>query len=253
MIKISCAILGLMLLIGVAAGADEIVIPLPAEDQQRINSLLGPGVLGSALPSGPIEDTARYFPLVENVRTYQVTAGSKTGSKQTLSLVKSKRPNGRQAWRFQLTPTLVGYITPTPPGDLIMTAVSDTGEGVVVVSTPPNPFIVKGIKPGETRSYSQQVAVNYLDDPSNREYSGSLHGTFTYLGTYHVTVPAGTYDAVLFREKFEGKVGPAQTQDTQYSLFAPGVGLVAMITQESIEAFWIYHNDTTTGKVLFSR
>jgi hypothetical protein len=209
--------------------------------------------LGSALPSGPIDDAARYFPLKETVRTYQVTAGSKAGSKQTLSLVRSKRANGRHAWRFQMTPSLVGYITSTPPGDLIMTAVSDAGEGVVVVSTPADPFIVKGIKPGETRTYSQQVAVNYLDDPSDREYSGSLHGTFTYLGIYHVTVPAGTYNAALFREKFEGKVGPAHTQDTQYSLFAPGVGLVAMITQEDVEAFWIYHIDTTTGKVLFSQ
>jgi hypothetical protein len=152
-----------------------------------------------------------------------------------------------------MTPSLVGYISSTPPGDLIMTAVSDAGEGVVVVSTPADPFIVKGIKPGETRTYSQQVAVNYLDDPSDREYSGSLHGTFTYLGIYHVTVPAGTYNAALFREKFEGKVGPAHTQDTQYSFFAPGVGLVAMITQEDVEAFWIYQIDTTTGKVLFSQ
>jgi hypothetical protein len=65
-----------------------------------------------------------------------------------------------------------------------------------------------------------------------------------------VRVPAGTFPAILFRAKSEGKVGPAHTHDTAYSFFAPGVGLVAMIMQEDVTAFWIFHIDTTTGKVL---
>jgi hypothetical protein len=76
-----------------------------------------------------------------------------------------------------------------------MPAITDSGEGVVVVTTPANPFIPKGMQPGETRTYSQQVSVNYLDDPSDQKYSGSLTGTYTYVGTYQVTVPAGTFPA----------------------------------------------------------
>lgn len=134
-----------------------------------------------------------------------------------------------------------------------MPAVSDAGEGVIVVTTPANPFVPKGMKPGETRSYSQQVSVNYLDDPADQKYSGSLNGTYTYVGTYQMTVPAGTYEAVLFRVKCEGKIGPAHTQNTAYNFFAPGVGMVAMIMQEDVTAFWIYNIDTTIGKVLMSR
>ena len=92
--------------------------------------------------------------------------------------------------------------------------------------------------------------VNTLDDPGDQEYSGSLNGTFTYLGKYVVTVPAGTYSAVLFRLKCQGKVGPADTQDTAYYFFAPGQGVVAMISQENATAFWIIHIDTKSGKVL---
>ena len=55
------------------------------------------------------------------------------------------------------------------------------------------------------------------------------------------------------REHLSGKIGPADTQDTAYYLFAPGVGVVALISQEDVEAFWIIHIDTTTGKVLASR
>ncbi len=134
-----------------------------------------------------------------------------------------------------------------------MTAVSDTDEGVIVVTNPANPFVLTGMKPGETRDFSQQVSVNYLDDPKDQRYSGTLTGTYTYVGSYQVSVPAGTYPAVLMRLKCAGKIGPAHTEDTAYYFFAPRVGVVAMISQEDVEAFWVIHIDTTIGKVLASR
>ena len=74
-----------------------------------------------------------------------------------------------------------------------------------------------------------------------------------YVGTYQVTVPAGTFPAVLFRVKCEGRVGPAHTQNTGYNFFAPGVGMVAMILEEDVTAFWLFNIDSTTGKVLMSK
>ena len=236
-----------------SARAQGVVLPLPPEDQQMISAQLGAGVVGNALPSAPIQDASIYFPLQERAPTYQVTPGRNAGNTQTLGLVKTHRPNGRSAWRFQMSPSLAGFIRQTPEGDLVMPSVSDPGEGVIVVTTPANPFVPKGMQPGETRTYSQQVAVNYLDDPTDQKYSGTLNGTYTYVGTYQVTVPAGTYSAVLFRVKCDGRVGPAHTQNTAYNFFAPGVGMVAMIMQEDVSAFWIYNIDSTTGKVLVSR
>jgi len=197
------------------AHAQGVVLPLPPEDAQRINSMLGAGVVGNAVPSKPITDAATYFPLQKKSMTYQVTSGPNAGNTQTLGLGRRSRPSGPQAWRFQFSPSLAGYLTQSVDGALIMPAVSDSGEGVVVVSTPTNPFVPKGMNPGETRSFSQQVSVNYLDNPSDQRYSGSVSGTYTYMGTYQVTVPAGTYNADLIRVKFSGKVGPANTKDTQ--------------------------------------
>ncbi len=236
-----------------SARAQRVVLPLPPEDQQMITAQLGPGVVGNALPSSPIQDAPIYFPLQERTPTYQVTAGRNAGNTQTLGLIKTHRPNGRVAWRFQMSPSLAGFIRQTPEGDLVMPTVNDPGEGVVVITTPANPFVPKGMQPGETRIYSQQVSVNYLDDPTDQRYSGTLNGSYTYVGTYQVTVPAGTYQAVLFRVRCEGKVGPAHTQNTAYNFFAPGVGMVAMIMQEDVSAFWIYNIDSTTGKVLMTR
>jgi len=237
--------------IGASQAAGQ-VLPLPPEDQQEITALLGSGVVGQALSSAPITDVSVYFPLNEREATYQVTSGKNTGNMQTLKVAKGQRPNGNPAWRFGLSPSLAGFLRQTASGDLLMPAVSDSGEGVIVITTPPNPFLLNGMKPGATRSFTQKVSVNYLDDPTDREYSGSLNAKYTYVGTYQVTVPAGTYQAILVKLKYEGKVGPAHTKDTAYYFFAPQVGVVAMISQEDVEAFWIIHIDSKSGKVLAS-
>jgi hypothetical protein len=232
--------------------AQTVVLPLAPGDQQKIDTHLGPGVVGKPLPASTIADVTAYFPLQSRNLNYQVMSGPSRGKIQALGLTESRRPNGHSAWRFALSPTLDGFIRDTPEGNLMMPTVSDAGEGVVVIATPANPFLIKGMRPGQSRSYIQRVAVVALDNPSDREYSGSLHGIYTYLGNYQVTVPAGTYKAALFRLSCAGKVGPAHTQDTAYYFFAPHTGVVAMISQEDATAFWIIHIDTSSGKVLAS-
>ena len=245
--------MGILLAVARSACAQGVVLQLPPDDQQAITAQLGPGVVGAAIPSNAIEDVSVYFPLQTRSATYQVTGGPNAGNLQNLGLTRINRADGTSAWRFQMSPSLAGFIHQTPQGDLVMPTLADPTEGVLIVTTPANPFLPKGIQPGETRSYSQQVSVNYLDDPTDQKYSGSLNGAYTYVGTYQLTVPAGTFNAVLLRVKCEGKVGPAHTHNTAYNFFAPGVGLVAMIMQEDVSAFWIYHIDSTIGKVLQSR
>jgi len=245
--------LTLMLLAPTMARAQGVVLPLPAQDQQNITAQLGPGVVGAALPSQPITDPTVYFPLQYKIQSFQVVAGPHAGAVQTLGLWQARRPSGAKAWRFQLTPTLAGFMRQTDAGDIIMAALSDSGEGVVIVTYPANPFVPKGMQPGESRSYTQQVHVNYLDDPGDQRYSGTINATYTYVGTYQVAVPAGSFPAVLFRVDCEGKVGPAHTHNTGYNFFAPSVGMVAMILEEDVTAFWLFNIDSTTGKVLMSK
>lgn len=252
-VALAALTLGFLLLASAPAGAQGVVLPLPPADQRTINSQLGAGVVGNALPSKRITNVSLYFPLTNRSLTYQIASGPNAGHSEFSEIARARRPGGKPAWRLRLSPSLTGFITQTSEGDLVMPAVSDPGEGVAVVTTPANPFVPRGMQPGETRSFSQQVSVNYLDDPGDQRYSGSLSGTYTYLGTYQVTVPAGSFPTILFRAKSEGKVGPAHTSDTAYSFFAPNVGLVAMIMQEDVTAFWLFHINTTTGKVLMSK
>jgi len=237
---------------GLAYGQSE-TLPLPPLDQQNITNYLGSGVVGQPMPAETIQDVTIYFPLKNRNPTYQVTSGPNSGKTEQLGVVENRRPSGHASWRFQLSPTLAGFIKQTPEGNLVMPSVSDLGEGVVVIATPANPFLIKSMRPGQSRSYSQRVSVIALEDPADQKYSGNLRGTYTYLGNYQVKVPAGSYNAALFRLRCDGKVGPAHTQDTAYYFFAPGTGVVAMISQEDATAFWIIHIDTSSGKVLASQ
>lgn len=248
------AVVPLAIVLGaVNSNAQGVVLPLPSDDQQVITAQLGPAVVGAARPSEAILDASAYFPLEPKTVPFRVTSGKNAGNTQELGLRSALRPSGLPAWRFRLSPSLAGFINVKSNGDLIMPAISDADEGVVVVSTPATPFIMKGMKPGDSVTLSQAVSVNYLENPSKQDHSGTLTTTQTYVGTYQVTVPAGTFDAVLLRLHYDGKIGPAEVKYRSWYFFARGVGVIAMITQEEVSAEWIYHTDTTTGKVLAMR
>jgi hypothetical protein len=235
------------------APAANAVLPLSNDDHEIIVKQLGAEVVGDALPSKPIDDPSALFPFHQSQVIYTFTSGRNTGKHRTEALAKIPRPGGKFVWCLELAPSLVAFLRQTPEGDVVMPAVADTSEDALVVTTPPNPFLSRGMKPGETRTYSQQVSVRYFDDISNERYSGTLKTDYTYVGTFRVTVPGGTFDAILLRARVEGKIGPAHTRATSYSFFAPGAGLVAMILQQKITAFWIYNVNGAGGKVLLSR
>jgi hypothetical protein len=243
---------GLALTLSTLVWAGDPVLPLSRADQKILVEQLGADVIGEPLPSRPIDDPDILFSFAHRRVTYRFTSGRNKGNSQTLVPTKVERPDGKFVWRVQLAPSLIGFLRQMPNGDIVMPAVEDTGAEALVVSTPPNLFISKGMKPGETRRFVQQVSVRYLDDIDDEQWAGKLQSDFTYVGTYRTKVPAGTFDAVLLRTTVDGKVGPARTRATSYSLFAPGKGLVAMILQQKVTAFWIYNVDGAGGKVLTS-
>jgi hypothetical protein len=249
---IFAATIGLSLTLPSLVWAEDPVLPLPTADRKILVEQLGADVVGGPLPSKPIDDPDSLFSFAHIPVTYRFTSGRNKGKSQTLVPTKVERPGGKFVWRVQLAPSLIGFLRQMPNGDVVMPAVEDTGAEALVVSTPANLFISKGMKPGETRRFVQQVSVRYLDDIDDEQWSGKLENDFTYVGTYRTKVPAGTFDAVLLRATVEGKVGPAHTRATSYILLAPGEGLVAMILQQKVTAFWIYNVDGAGGKVLTS-
>src|SRR5215467_4052824 len=84
------SVLGILALGSIPALADGVVLQLPAKDEQMLAATLGPGVVGKALQSKPV-DPLVYFPLQDSKRTYLVTSGPHAGNAQTLGLAKLRR------------------------------------------------------------------------------------------------------------------------------------------------------------------
>ena len=57
-----------------------------------MDALLGAGVVGKALPSAPIDEPMRYFPLQEKTPSYTVTSGNERGKTQVLKVAKGSGP-----------------------------------------------------------------------------------------------------------------------------------------------------------------
>ena len=109
------------------------------------------------------------------------------------------------------------------------------------------------VSPGESRQSTIAVKVYDLSEPDNLKYQGSLDVTYSYLGAYAVTVPAGSWDAALVKWTFKGKVGPARIEDTQYRFAVADVGMLARIEAKNISAMLIYHDDSKSAKVLVTQ
>jgi len=96
----------------------------------------------------------------------------------------------------------------------------DLDKEVLSRFTPGDPLIISGLKPGQSITSQHKVEVFDLSNLKKVAHSGSLDVTYTYVGTYRVTVPCGTYDAALIRWDYTGKVGPATIRDSQYRFLA---------------------------------
>ena len=68
-----------------------------------------------------------------------------------------------------------------------------------------------------------------MSNPDDLTHEGALDVNYRYIGAYKLKVPADSFDAVLMKWTFKGKVCPAPVDDTQYRFFAPDVGIVVAV------------------------
>ena len=153
-------------------------------------------------------------------------------------------------WQYTIEGITELYFQKDSAGDIRTVAEKDLDKAVLSRFTPGDPLIISGLKPGQSIKSKHKVEVFNLSDLKEVTHSGSLDVTYTYVGTYRVTVPNGTYDAALIRWDYTGEVGPATIKDSQYRFLANGAGEVAMTQIRSISALLIYSDHTKRGKLL---
>jgi hypothetical protein len=240
------AVLALLTALPLAAAAD--TIPLPDSDRTALDQLLGSGVVGDPVDAGPLATAD--IPLRAGTWTYQVVAGKKKGQSESDVMSQLERDASGASWKLAVGTNDVAFIQVGDDQSNAIVCEQDTDQGVITRFTPAEPIVTAGMSPGDSKQVTIGVKVYDLSSPDEVSHSGSLDLEYSYVGAYKVTVPAGSYDAALLRWVYDGSVGPASVDDTQYRLIAKDVGIVASIEKKKISALLLYHDNSNTGRVL---
>ena len=74
--------------------------------------------------------------------------------------------------------------------------------------------MLQGLAPSEERNEKLDVKVFDFNNPDDLTHEGALDVNYRYIGAYKVKVPADSFDAVLMKWTFKGKIGPASVNET---------------------------------------
>ena len=249
---VTCVVSLLMLTIcsGAAAQSAGPVIPLSDGDRAQLEALLGKGVVGEALPSAPMKNTESYLPRAGRTLTYQVVTQGEKPTIEIHEIAETTDAAFKPGWHYSVGDAGEMFIQKDPAGRAVTNAEKDLDKKVLSRFIPGDPLVPSGLQPGQSVTSSHRVEVYDLSNLTEVSHSGSLDVTYSHLGTFRVTVPAGSYDAALVKWSYSGKIGPANIKDSQYRFLAPNVGMVAMIQIRSISALLIYNDHTKRGKLL---
>jgi hypothetical protein len=241
-----------LLFLGAGSGASKAdsTIPIPTDDRAQIEKYLGTGVVGEPIPAAALLTAEQYLPPKGTVTSYRVRESDGKTRTENHNVEETTDPMFAPGWRYSADPIGAVFLQKTADGGAAIMGEQDLEEKVLSRFTPGEPLIVAGLAPGESRKVTVQVAVSDLSDPTDIDHKGSLDITYSYIGAYKVTVPAGSYDAVLIKWHYEGSVGPADVEQTEYRFIAPGAGMVAMVESRHISAMLVYNDKTKLGKLM---
>lgn len=256
---------GVVLCIALLAGSALAQNASPSADAAFIEKYLGAGVLGAPVAAVPIVNPSDYLAPGPTRMTFRLInqPGGAAGATEveefapvdrSASATAAQDPASNSSpaptWALRTGNRVVSYLTKGADGSIGRLSQFDSEHAVISRFSPPEMVIPAGIAPGE--SVQRPIAVTVYDAtvPDEVKYRGSLNQTLTYVGAYQVTVPAGTFDAILIDMRFEGSVGPATIKDHVCVLFAKGVGRIAAVEQKSVSAFLFYNKDVRHGRVL---
>ena len=189
------------------------VVPLPAQMAAAAQQYL-PGVVGEPVPAFTIDPAIAS--LAAGARNYEIVSGPDVGKVEQHVIAALPRDTTGTRWRYTIANRTL-FLQAVPGESVSITSEEDSDQGVLTRYNPPEPLLISGMNAGDTRKMTINVKVYDLNDPEDLEHKGTINLTFTYVGAYKVTVPAGTFDAALLRWEYKGKVGPPRSKTFRYA------------------------------------
>ena len=234
-----------------ARPVDAEVIQLPKADRAALEQHLGQGVVGQAVDAQAINDPARFYPLRAATLFFRVTNGNAKGQTEEHVIEELKRNPPGSSWSESWGHGASLSLFRADDGSIQLLTADEPG-GIKYQYSPPQPFVLAGMRPGQSRQSTASVGIFGAANPSQIMHSGSLDLTLTYVGAYRVTVPAGVYDAILLKAETTGMIDSTKVDDVQYRLLAAGVGPIAEVGAQALAARMDPNDDARTARVLLA-
>jgi hypothetical protein len=247
-IRVVAALVVIWPLLLAPGGARAAAGSMSADEQAMLTELLGQGTIGKPVVGSPL--SASFASLRDGTWTYQIVGGEDQGQNEQHVVTRLQGDPSGANWRYAVGAKSVLLIKQTGDGSLVFVSQEDLDQGVISRYTPPEPGLLTGMKPGDSKAFTIGVKVSDLSSPQDVSHEGTLNVTYSYIGAYKINTPAGSYDAALIKWAYSGKVGPASVEDTQYRFFADKVGMVASVDALDVSAFLLYKKHTKFGKLL---
>ena len=223
----------------------------PAE-RKVLDELLGKGVVGATASAATIKKAEDWFPLAARATAFTTTYGRNKGKKEMVTFAAKADEEAASTWRMEVGDEKVAFLRKGKDG-ILQVSLLNPAKGTLTQFKPSNLWVLDDTKPGATRQSRCNVKVVDASHPDHVQHEGKLDSTYTHLGTYEVTVPAGVFSAVLLKHTMTGKVGQAKVNNVHYQLLAKNVGVIAACGTEDIASGVFYHKKSKTGRVLASR
>lgn len=238
--------------IGAAVRSSEAeVIELPAADRAALEQHLGKDVVGHAVDAQTITDPSEYCPLRAATLFYRVTNGNAKGQTEEHVWTELKRNPPGSSWSESWGQGAALSLFRADDGSIQLLSADEPG-GIKYQFSPPQPYVPRGMRPGDSRESAASVGIFGGAKPNQIIHSASLDLTLTYVGAYRVTVPAGIYDAILLRAHTTGMIDTTEIDDVQYRLLAAGIGTIAEVGNQALGARLDPNDHSRIGRILLA-
>ena len=247
-------VLSLSLAVSTIAWAASATPPdLLTQNDRELLARLGPGVIGKPIAPPSEKEIAAAVVRPRSAR-FRMVAGPRAG--QTIEVTtKSARelPDGsavkKPTWVIDIPDVMTQYMVMDEVG-LTAPAVLLRSAGLFSEYQPIEPLLIFGLGPGESKTYPSKAAARHVSKPEEVAYGGEVTVTYRNLGAYEIKTPAGTFPGLVIRCDYVGTIGPAQMNDVDIRIYAPGEGLIAFSAHDRFRAFLILRKNIVNAFIL---
>lgn len=214
---------------------------------QAAIATFGKGVIVSTSKDAKIDNAQDYLGFGSGTKQYKIVDGNNQG--ETVSRTAQAVSGSKDSYAVALGKFFTATAEVTKDGVFVTTEIEPSTSSLSTFS-PSEIVLLNGLEVGKTEERTVSVKVHDVTQPTVVTHTGSLKCVYEVLGAFKVTTPAGVFDTIGVRVRYNGSVGPASVDDSNYIFFAKGFGPVAMRYRSAISAFLIYNKDDKRSLLL---